>query len=295
MSCATVQIPAAVTGFERQRGACVSDSAATAVVAQLVDARRASTDTLAIEPTGNMYSSSSLSLVAMRNFGRAQLNATELRDGLWPHERAKCCHGATLRHAACVSDTSRTKEKEVTMGTLSTTAWVLRDLGLAAGFGGNLFGQLRLNPALKAIQSKAQHAKPTTATDWLKVANIAALTAIAGTWLIGRPSLTEWNSGRDARKLTLLKDGLVIGTVVTGAGAAVAEFLLEGTSGPRKWTAVGDAPVASAPRAADRLQHIAKFLRRANLLLQASAVAVSALLALQAGTPHQRLLTRFSP
>ncbi|MBC7052135.1 hypothetical protein G6O46_24305, partial [Salmonella enterica subsp. enterica serovar Enteritidis] len=47
------------------------------------------------------------------------------------------------------------------MATLSTTAWVLHELGLAAGFGSNLFGQLALNPAIAEIQSKRERGKVT--------------------------------------------------------------------------------------------------------------------------------------
>ena len=48
------------------------------------------------------------------------------------------------------------------MATLSTTAWVLHETGLAAGFGGNLFGQIALNPAVAEIQSNASTAKSHT-------------------------------------------------------------------------------------------------------------------------------------
>jgi hypothetical protein len=37
--------------------------------------------------------------------------------------------------------------------TLSTAAWVAHNLGLAACFGGLLFGKAALNPSLSAIES----------------------------------------------------------------------------------------------------------------------------------------------
>ena len=62
------------------------------------------------------------------------------------------------------------------MATLSTTAWVLHELGLAAGFGGNLFGQIALNPAVAEIQSKRERGKVThVAWDRYKVVNGASL------------------------------------------------------------------------------------------------------------------------
>jgi hypothetical protein len=97
------------------------------------------------------------------------------------------------------------------MATLSTTAWVLHDLGLAAGFGGNLFGQLALNPAVKAIESREQRGKVThVAWDRYKLVNAVSLAAMASTWLIGRLVLSGREVGRASRNVTLLKDGLVV-------------------------------------------------------------------------------------
>ena len=45
------------------------------------------------------------------------------------------------------------------MRTLSTAAWVAHNLGLAACFGGLLFGKVALNPSLSAIDSEADRGK----------------------------------------------------------------------------------------------------------------------------------------
>ena len=50
------------------------------------------------------------------------------------------------------------------MRTLSTTAWVAHNLGLAACFGGLLFGKTALNPSLSAIASEADRGKILNAT-----------------------------------------------------------------------------------------------------------------------------------
>src|SRR3954454_17317640 len=108
------------------------------------------------------------------------------------------------------------------MATLSTTAWVLHELGLAAGFGGNLFGQLALNPAMKEIQSKRERGKVTHVVwDRYKKVNEASLLLMAGTWLIGRTLFDRRRMGRQSRALTITKDVLVSGALVSGAGAIV--------------------------------------------------------------------------
>ena len=42
---------------------------------------------------------------------------------------------------------------------LSTAAWVGHNLGLAAWFGGTLFGKLALNPSVRAISSREERGK----------------------------------------------------------------------------------------------------------------------------------------
>ena len=42
---------------------------------------------------------------------------------------------------------------------LTTAAWVAHELGLAASFGGLLFGKLALNPNLDVLESKPERGK----------------------------------------------------------------------------------------------------------------------------------------
>jgi len=178
------------------------------------------------------------------------------------------------------------------MGTLSTTAWVLHDLGLAAGFGGNLFGQLALNPALKAIQSKKQRGQVShIAWDSFKFVNIGALAAMAGTWLIGRTVLSGWEVGRESRNLTLLKDALVTGAVVTGAGAVVTGFMLDAELKQGQSIKSGGEPSADTPPRTARLQRLVNTFGSVNIALQASVLAVTAMLALKAGRSHRWAFT----
>jgi hypothetical protein len=169
------------------------------------------------------------------------------------------------------------------MATLSTTAWVLHDLGLAAGFGGNLFGQLALNPAVKAIESREQRSKVThVAWDRYKVVNAVSLAAVASTWLIGRLVLSGREVGRASRSVTLLKDGLVIGAVASGIGAMVTGTMLDSALQDQPIES-GHTPTAETPRRVARLQNVVNAIGIANLVLEASVLAVTTVLAMTSG------------
>jgi hypothetical protein len=55
-------------------------------------------------------------------------------------------------------------ERRSIVRTLSTAAWVAHNLGLAACFGGLLFGKVALNPSLSAIESEAERGKVLNTT-----------------------------------------------------------------------------------------------------------------------------------
>ena len=68
---------------------------------------------------------------------------------------------------------------------LTTAAWVAHELGLAASFGGLLFGKLALNPNLEVLENKPDRGKLLNKS-WNRYNAVNALsvgTAIA-TWLI---------------------------------------------------------------------------------------------------------------
>lgn len=168
------------------------------------------------------------------------------------------------------------------MATLSTTAWVLHDLGLAAGFGGNLFGQLALNPAMRAIDSKSERRKVThLAWDRYKFINAAALAAMAGTWLLGRTWLSGWEGNDHSRSLTVVKESLVTGAFITGAGAFVTGTLLDAELRRDQKVKSGHPPTRSNPQRTARLRRAVRVLGTVNIVLQASVLAVTAMLAMR--------------
>jgi len=77
------------------------------------------------------------------------------------------------------------------MAQLSTAAWVAHNLGLAACFGGQLFGKLALNPKLDALSSKTERGKMLNAA-WNRynVVNAVSLGTAAATWFVGRAGIS---------------------------------------------------------------------------------------------------------
>ena len=171
------------------------------------------------------------------------------------------------------------------MATLSTTAWVLHELGLAAGFGGNLFGQIALNPAVRTIQSKRERGKVThVAWDRYKAVNGVSLLVMAGTWLAGRTLLSGREIGKTSRALTITKDVLVAGALASGVGALVLGRMLD------KETAISNEPLqfGSKPAAETRkrvadLQNLTNALGRLNVFMDAAVLAVTTMLAMKSG------------
>lgn len=169
------------------------------------------------------------------------------------------------------------------MATLSTTAWVLHELGLAAGFGGNLFGQLALNPAVAEIQSKRERGKVThVAWDRYKVINGASLALMAGTWFAGRTFLTGREFGRASRPLTVTKDVLVGGALVTGIGALVLGRMLDKeVAASNAPIHAGSRPMAETRQRVARLQKLTNGAGRLGILMNAAVLAVTTVLAMK--------------
>lgn len=184
------------------------------------------------------------------------------------------------------------------MATLSTTAWVLHELGLAAGFGSNLFGQIALNPAVAEIQSKRERGKVThVAWDRYKTVNGASLALMAGTWLAGRTLLSGREVDKGSRALTVTKDVLVGAALVSGVGAMVVGRMLD------KEIAVSNQPLqpGSRPSAETRqrvaqLQKLTNGFGRFNVLMDAAVLAVTSVLAMRSGRSTKwSLVSRLLP
>lgn len=156
------------------------------------------------------------------------------------------------------------------MTTLSTSAWVLHDLGLAAGFGGPLFGRLALGPAAKEISSREERARVLDVA-WrdYNIIDAVSLITMGVTWLAGRSVISGRIIGRQARGLVLAKDVLVGASIATGAANIVASRVLS------RSTRRGE----SAEGAATLL----KVLGPINTGLVAGVIGITAVLGMKAG------------
>jgi len=175
------------------------------------------------------------------------------------------------------------------MATLSTTAWILHDLGMAAGFGGNLFGKAALDPAVKRLDSKQQRGQVLdSAWGRFEPVDALALGAMATTWLVGRSAFSGRRLGRSIRRLVLAKDVLVGAALVTGVASLFYGRVLRAQ---HRQGAVpggtGEAPTdVPSSKAQDREQMARKALAvlgPLNTALIAGAIAVNAALAQASG------------
>lgn len=171
------------------------------------------------------------------------------------------------------------------MAKLSTTAWVAHELGLAASFGGVLFGKLALNPNLDVVQSKADRGKLlNTAWNRYNVVNIVSLGTAIVTWLAGRGAIRGEIIDEDTRNLVLAKDALLATAAGTGLASILSGLSLS-RQAPDGATPI-DSGVTPAPEMSDEA---ARLLRRVNVLgnvnvaVLGGIVAVSTILSMKAG------------
>lgn len=101
--------------------------------------------------------------------------------------------------------------------TLTTSAYVLHNLGLAAGFGGSLFGRVALNPSARLINDKQDRAKIVNAAwNGYNIINAIGLGSTALTWFFGRSKISGRSISSSARTLVIVKDFLMGATLVSG-------------------------------------------------------------------------------
>jgi hypothetical protein len=183
------------------------------------------------------------------------------------------------------------------MTALSTTAWLVHDMGLAAGFGGSLLGKYALNHAARSASSREDRGR-VMATGWTRFnrVNLAGIGVAAATWLLGRLFLSGRELGRGPRALVVAKDALLAGTLGTAIYEAFGSRRLATASEggarapvPAHEARVGEEGLAKAERVLARIG-------TANLLLAAGVLGVTTVLAQQAGRSHRYgLLSRFLP
>jgi hypothetical protein len=169
--------------------------------------------------------------------------------------------------------------------TLSTTAWVLHDLGLATSVGGSLFGKVGLHPAVRAIESLDERGR-ITSNAWKDFTpfNLLSHAAVALTWLAGRSLLTGREVDRTTRNLVLAKDILLGAYLATGVSSIATGYALS-RSRDREPPPVesGDQPAFGTPQRSRGLQRASDWLGSANLAVGAGLIGITAMLSMRSG------------
>jgi hypothetical protein len=181
---------------------------------------------------------------------------------------------------------------------ITATAHAIHNLGLAAGFGGALFGKLALNPAVRTVRDTSERGEVVNAA-WsgFNAVNAWALGSAALTWVAGRMMLSGREVGEGARGLVVAKDLCMATTLGTGlASIACNVYLLRQQQEGGLPIESGGEPSTQTPSRAAKVQKTVNALGMINLITAAGTIALTAWLDTQAGASHRwSLVSRFLP
>ena len=172
-----------------------------------------------------------------------------------------------------------------TVGEPSRVGKVAHDLGLSTWFGGTLFGQVSLNPAVSAISDEGERGRVLNEA-WARfqAANIPAmLSALLGWRLGGVRDDSELRAPGLRRAKDVLLGGAAFNTVASAIlGASTAAVSREGATPVRS----GTKPSRQTPPEAALALRLLRFTGNGSLALLAATVVVSALI--EASEPKPR-------
>ncbi|AKT42089.1 hypothetical protein [Chondromyces crocatus] len=171
------------------------------------------------------------------------------------------------------------------MGKLSTSAWVLHDLGLAAGFGGPLFGKIALGEAVKDIHSEEERGL-VLHDAWKRYNRVTAISlgAAAATWFIGRTLLSGRSVSREARQLVLAKDIVLGATIAAGVASMISgEIKSREAHGGAVPVRSGTEPSERTPPIARAAQRVLSVVGPMEIALAGAAIGITSVLAMKSG------------
>ena len=171
------------------------------------------------------------------------------------------------------------------MAKLSTAAWIAHDLGLAASFGGLLFGRTAMNPSLQHIESsKADRGKVLNKT-WNRynTINVVSFGVATAGWFAGRAALSGRSIDDDAQNLSRIKDLLYISGAVSGLASVISGLRLANQA-PDGAVPIedGSTPAVETPEEAAKLLRTVNVLGNVNLAITASLIGLTTALAMKA-------------
>lgn len=169
------------------------------------------------------------------------------------------------------------------MSKLSSAAWVAHNVGLAANFGGTLFGRLAMNPKLGVLGSDPERGKLLNAV-WNRynIVNAISFATAAATWFPGRLGLSGREIDDTTRKLVLAKDILFGAGAVTG-GASITQGLALTAQASEGAVPLltGSTPSSQTPQKAAALLRSVNTLGNANVAVTGGIIAVTSVLAMK--------------
>lgn len=181
---------------------------------------------------------------------------------------------------------------------LTTSAFALHNLGLAAGFGGSLFGRVALNPAVHVLKDHTDRGAVVNRAwqryNWI---NVVGMGFTAASWLIGRSFISGRSIDRSARKLTVAKDVLLGASILTGGATVVAgQMLARQAPEGRVDLDGGNEP---SPRTPEKARSLIQFINVAGnigLVASAGVIALTTILTLRSSRSLKwNALARFLP
>ena len=175
----------------------------------------------------------------------------------------------------------------------SNGAKIAHNLGLAAWFGGSLFGQIALNPTVSSISDKSERGRVLNES-WgrFNAVNSLALASAVISWRAGDlMDDAELRAPALARAKNLLLGGAAVNAVISGImGARIARQAPGGATPVES----GTEPAPETPQEAASAQRAISFFGYGSLVLVAVVIALSAVIETEPIKPRgvlSRLLT----
>lgn len=161
------------------------------------------------------------------------------------------------------------------MTALSSAAWVVHDVGLAAAIGGPLFEYTAMAPALSTASNLAERDRISVAAaqrfSWVK---LLAHASFAVPWIVGRTMRSGREVSGEARALTMAKDILVGISLVTGVAGLFGVKRVRNRVEQEGARAVGEHPIPTESGALGVVGIV-------NLVANVGILGITALLAMQ--------------
>ena len=173
-----------------------------------------------------------------------------------------------------------TSVTEPTTRTVKAAARIAHDLGLAACFGGTLFGKVAFNSSLPVLGSKTERGR-LGAAFWNSAnpVNAAAFGVAVAAWLPGRLGHSYKEADGGTRGLLLVKDALMGAAGTAGLAAVLAQVSLNRRA-PEGAVPLesGGVPAPEAGETTALIQRAVGALGGANVALFGALVATTAAL-----------------